>query len=324
MFKDHQFGQRYNQFNQFQHKINDSYNQMVARPEMEKQAKLNSIIRKNELEAKRRQEIEAINKENAKKNWNLNNRFEVERQIKDKQSGKMVGATEYEVDFNNRVNHEKNVNNVEYFEKFQKKQEQNQYKELLDNQLKISKQRKMYGNMTGVEKSLNKDDLVAWKNYNHNTYAMIPGLNSSKKPLPEKILVDKQEHKRERSYEDEFHRMNQFGFTRDVTKARNPAYVSQYVNSSRRGPDATAFSLEPKREFTGSRGQVGSITESPKPPSKVLSSEVPARSMLRSGHQKYPNHHLYSNYNPISGAFGMTEGAGNKNVFQKAGNNIFG
>lgn len=214
------------------------------------------------------------------------------------------------------------------------KQEQNNYKEELDNQLKISKQRKLYGNMTGVEKSFNKDDLVAWKHHNQNTFALIPGLNSSKKPIPDKILEDKQLHKRERSYEDEFHRLNQFGLTRDVKLAKNPAYTSQYVNSSRRINDGGSQSVEPQREFSEGRkfgtagnndtnSEIRNAYQNAGGP-KVLSSEIPKRNMIRSEHQKYPKHHLYSNYNPISGEFYQTGAVANKNVFMNAGNNIFG
>ncbi len=40
---------------------------------------------------------------------------------------------------------------------------------------------KMHGNMTSVEKQLNKEDLHAWKVYDNNQYSMIPGVSSSKK-----------------------------------------------------------------------------------------------------------------------------------------------
>ena len=42
---------------------------------------------------------------------------------------------------------------------------------------------KMHGNMTNVEKQLNKDDLLAWKNYDNNQYSMIPGFSSQKRIL---------------------------------------------------------------------------------------------------------------------------------------------
>jgi len=39
---------------------------------------------------------------------------------------------------------------------------------------------KMYGNMTSVEKQMNKDDLIAWKNYDNVQYSLIPGISSTK------------------------------------------------------------------------------------------------------------------------------------------------
>jgi hypothetical protein len=54
------------------------------------------------------------------------------------------------------------------------------YKNILDNQVSFNKQlQKGYGNMTSVEKRINKDDLLAYKNYDNKQYAMIPGYNSS-------------------------------------------------------------------------------------------------------------------------------------------------
>lgn len=41
----------------------------------------------------------------------------------------------------------------------------------------------MHGNMTGVEKQMNKDDLIAWKNYDNNQYSLIPGFSTNKKFL---------------------------------------------------------------------------------------------------------------------------------------------
>ena len=38
----------------------------------------------------------------------------------------------------------------------------------------------MYGNMSKEEKMLNKEDLVAYKRFDNNQYAMIPGVSSQK------------------------------------------------------------------------------------------------------------------------------------------------
>ena len=42
---------------------------------------------------------------------------------------------------------------------------------------------RMYGNMTSVEKQMNKEDLMAWKNYDNNQYSMIVGVSSQKKVM---------------------------------------------------------------------------------------------------------------------------------------------
>lgn len=39
---------------------------------------------------------------------------------------------------------------------------------------------KAYGNMTEVEKQMNREDLNAWKVYDNNQYSLIPGINHQK------------------------------------------------------------------------------------------------------------------------------------------------
>ena len=329
-YRDYQFGQRYDGFKNFQNKIDQSYMQHVRQPEMEKQSKMSNIIRKGEQEVKARQDYADMQRENAHKNWRLSNRATLEKQMLDKRTGKKAGETEYEVDYRNRVNHENSVKEVEYFERFKKKQDQNSYKDMLDNQLRVTKQRRLYGNMTGVEKSINKNDLSAFKNYDHNTYALIPGLNSSTKPVSNKVLLEKQLHKRDRSHEDELHRMNQFGLTRDVTLAgaqaamqNDPYYKAQTVKALSQDPmNRSMHSVsvaKPNMVATPNYGQQNSGSLKP-----VLSQDSNnARSLLSAGHRKYPNHHLYGNYNPINGSFYQSDGKINNNVFKKAGGNIF-
>lgn len=62
-----------------------------------------------------------------------------------------------------------------------------QYREMLDQQIKQKNQYKAYGNMTQIEKAMNKDDLKAWKNYDNTQYSLIPGVNSVKRTMVEKM-----------------------------------------------------------------------------------------------------------------------------------------
>lgn len=48
-----------------------------------------------------------------------------------------------------------------------KRDMQNKYKDMLDRQLEVRDQFKMYGNMSSIEKSLNKNDLNAYKNFDN-------------------------------------------------------------------------------------------------------------------------------------------------------------
>lgn len=46
--------------------------------------------------------------------------------------------------------------------------------------MKAKKVLSTYGNMTNVEKQMNKEDLQAWKVYDNIQYALIPGINHTK------------------------------------------------------------------------------------------------------------------------------------------------
>jgi hypothetical protein len=38
----------------------------------------------------------------------------------------------------------------------------------------------MYGNMSSIEKAMNRNELLAYKNYDNKNYTMIPGITSNK------------------------------------------------------------------------------------------------------------------------------------------------
>ena len=50
------------------------------------------------------------------------------------------------------------------------------YKEQLDSQVRIKNAYRAAGNMTGVEKALNRDDMLAYKKYDSKNYSMVPGM----------------------------------------------------------------------------------------------------------------------------------------------------
>ena len=72
---------------------------------------------------------------------------------------------------------------MEDAELMRRKMQKLTYKEMLDQQLAAKQLLKMHGNMTEVEKRMNKDDLIAWKNFDNNQYSLIPGVSATKKTL---------------------------------------------------------------------------------------------------------------------------------------------
>lgn len=64
-----------------------------------------------------------------------------------------------------------------------KKAMQLRYKDMLDQQLEVKDSFKMYGNMSSVEKALNKNDLRAYKNFDNRQFSLVPGIQHSKHVL---------------------------------------------------------------------------------------------------------------------------------------------
>ena len=57
---------------------------------------------------------------------------------------------------------------------------QQRYKDMLDQQMEVKDGFKMYGNMSSVEKALNKNDLRAYKNFDSRQFSLVPGIQHSK------------------------------------------------------------------------------------------------------------------------------------------------
>jgi len=59
-----------------------------------------------------------------------------------------------------------------------KRAKQQMYRDLLNTQMQYQKELRGYGNMTELEKKLNRVDLMAYKNYDNKMYSLVPGINS--------------------------------------------------------------------------------------------------------------------------------------------------
>ena len=187
----------------------------------------------------------------------------------------------------------------------QRKSMQNKYKEMLDNQRRIKGDYKAYGNMTKVEKALNRNDLIAWKNYDYTTYAMIPGINSDTLKLSNKVEGEKGLHPKQRNIEKEQQRLNVYHTNLNSIRNDKAHMVSPISNDY--DPSHTIIpsdsapiqdergvrtNSEPRRNLSLGGGKRNLSLDGPRSgPSTAF----------RANHPKYIQHHLYSSLDPING-----------------------
>ncbi len=82
----------------------------------------------------------------------------------------------------------------------------------------------MYGNMTSEEKRLNKEDLIAYKNFDNKQYSLIPGVSVNKKIMVRdgdasnkgSPALGQSSKFNDPRFDEKQDRMKQFGFSRDV------------------------------------------------------------------------------------------------------------
>jgi hypothetical protein len=124
-----------------------------------------------------------------------------------------------------RVSETKEVDN---YLKDEKRKRQLLYREMLANQIHFKDQIKMHGNMTAVEKQLNKLDLKAYQNNDKNVYSFVPGINHDN--LGTKTnFYQKKDKKEDTEYERErVRRLEAFGFNRGFN-------ASGHIQNSRAG-----------------------------------------------------------------------------------------
>ena len=294
---------KFNQFNEFQNKTAFSYNQNVSRPLMEKDMKFREILRKQEQEAKRKADQDAEMRNTMRKKMAMETRFGLEKQMKTKNDNNQALVAQHNYEEQTTRTIERDLHNLKNQDFHEKKVRQQKYKEMLDNQKRLQGNMRMYGNMTGMEKQLNKNDLSAFKNYDNKTYALIPGLNSVSMPPSKKVMEDKLTKRNERSYDEQNERLNQFGLTRDVTLIKNPALYTTNAHRSSTN-DITGHVNQNSSDMIQAPGHMRSASGTA--PGKALT--LPPNSP----NPNFNNHHLYQTYNPISGTYSPDKQAMNQ------------
>ncbi|CAI2360552.1 unnamed protein product [Moneuplotes crassus] len=90
--------------------------------------------------------------------------------------------TEYVNDMERQNIRQKTIecNNIQKSIHNSTKKRQMMYKEMLKDQIEAKKKLRTNGNMTAVEKQMNRAELKAYKNYDNQLYSFIPGINHDK------------------------------------------------------------------------------------------------------------------------------------------------
>lgn len=167
-----------NHANEFQRMMNRAYNDQVASPASQKQIDLMKKQMKDEQERNQNEEQRLV--EEARKRAQSLNSYnqQLRAQIQQNQDNKQVRDDHWtELVKANASAHEREQAEMAA----KKKQQQEFYRNMLDQQKNLNNQIRGYGNMTSVEKKMNKVDLNAYKNYDNNNYSLIPGVSSQKK-----------------------------------------------------------------------------------------------------------------------------------------------
>lgn len=106
------------------------------------------------------------------------------------------------------------------------------YKNMLDNQIQMNNNLRPYGNMTFVEKRMNKQDLKAWKKFDNNQYCLIPGISKNRK------FMENMKKSKELSFNDQQKRLQQYGML------NNQSPYKSNVSALNKSVDYTGSRLE--------------------------------------------------------------------------------
>lgn len=304
------FKNRYKNFHKFQDKVANEYMKNVYNAEREKQAERDRRTRAHMKERDQKLDEMERYKQSFYQNWQQSNKSVILNQMNHKND--VASNDRYKVKRDQMESYIKQdeVNSIDLIEQQQKKMMQSKYKEMLDSQRKIKQEYKAYGTMTDVEKSLNRNDLIAWKNYDYTTYAMIPGFNSQNLQLSNKVEAERARKQKTRDIEKEEKRLKIY--TTDLNKVRNElaqngAASLEMFQSPNQFTTPNKIHVPKQANLAVAReGQYrnGANSELQRNYSldAVDRNKGPA-TVYRANHPKYVKHHLYGSYNPINGSF---------------------
>ena len=203
------------------------YNQYVMKPKIQKDANMTMIERKNIDDYNKKQEINEKYQQDMHKMQVMETSKEIKNQMNEKSKLKQLDSQIGLLENERTTNRAFEITSFDQMLKDDKKKRQDMYRQMLQSQIQYNNGLKSFGNMTQVEKNMNKDDLKAYKRYDNNQYGMIPGLNADKKyPKPQ----HQGKQKKEPAFEEQQRRLEAYGYGRYLKKVPRNQPIENFNN----------------------------------------------------------------------------------------------
>ena len=197
-----------------------------------KESNLYQIQKKNIDDYNKKKADEELKQDENRKMQLMNTHNTIKTQMQEKSKLRKLGDELGQIEVQRTSDRIYEINSFDQMLKDDKKKRQEMYKQMLNSQIQYKNGIKSFGNMTQVEKQMNKDDLKAYKVYNNNQHALIPGINNEKRFLKRDELKPKQNT----SYEENQRRLENYGYGRYLRKTPTAGPIENYnapANQSR-------------------------------------------------------------------------------------------
>jgi len=224
IMNEQDFKNKFSKFDQNMEKRMGDYNKFVMAPSLQKEYNLNKIEKKNIEDYNRKREEDENRQNQWRKNQLYNTSNEIRNQMSEKNKMKMLNNELGGIENQMTSDRIYEINNFDQMLKEDKKKRQEMYRQMLNSQVQYNNGLKSFGNMTQVEKKMNKDDLKAYKVYDNNQYGMIPGINNEKKFLKR----NSEKPKKQTSFDEQQRRLEAYGYGRYLKKIPTVIPIDSY------------------------------------------------------------------------------------------------
>ncbi|CAI2366404.1 unnamed protein product [Moneuplotes crassus] len=211
---EQEYKRKFAKFDQGMINRQKNYSNYVIKPTLEKQSKLDLIENKNVTLYNQKRAENELEREAWRKAQLMSTVTEQKNQMSEHHKMKGLDSEFRKLETQNTSARVNEINTFDQMLKEDKKKRQNMYREMLSNQIQYNKNLKAMGNMTYVEKKMNRADLRAYKHY-----GAVP-------------KDEKASSKKSLTYEEQQRRLDAYGYGRYISKAPSVNVIENYNDSA--------------------------------------------------------------------------------------------